>query len=69
MIEGQLATPQLRNGIIFILNDINIILSSKFKVGTSNDVYEIDVRTLFKNLNNVKSRTPINASTSNHYHK
>jgi len=69
MIEGQLATPQLRNGIIFILNDINIILSSKFKVGTSNDVYEIDVRTLFKNLNNVKSRTPINTSTSNHYHK
>jgi hypothetical protein len=39
-----------------------------FKIDTSNDVYEVNVGTSFKNLNKVKSCTPLNASILNHNH-
>jgi len=38
---------------------------SRFKVGASNSVYEVNVNTSFKKLNNVKLCTPLNASTLN----
>jgi hypothetical protein len=37
---------------------------SRFKVGTLNGVYEVNVNTSFKNLNNMKSCAQLNISTS-----
>jgi hypothetical protein len=50
--------------ILSILNE-----RSGFKIDTSNGVYEVNVGMSFKNLNNVKSCTLLDASTLNPDHK
>jgi hypothetical protein len=42
---------------------------SGFKINASNGVYEINAVTSFKNLNNVKSCTSLDASTLNYDYK
>jgi hypothetical protein len=41
----------------------------RFKVDVSNGVYEVNIATSFKNLNNVKLCIPLNESTLNPDHK
>jgi hypothetical protein len=42
---------------------------SRFKVDESNGVYKVNIDTSFKNLNNMKLCTLLDASTLNHNHK
>lgn len=42
---------------------------SKFDVSTLNDIYEVNVSTSFKILNNVKSCTPLDILTLNSDYK
>jgi hypothetical protein len=46
-----------------ILSISNVL--SRFKLDASNSVYEVNVITSFKNLNNVKLCTPLDVSTLN----
>jgi hypothetical protein len=46
--------------VLFILNEM-----SRFEVGASNGVYEVNVCTFFKILNNVKSCIPLDVLTLN----
>jgi hypothetical protein len=50
--------------ILFISNE-----RLRFKVNPSNGVYEVNVDTSFKNLNNIKLCALLNTSTLNYNHK
>jgi hypothetical protein len=61
----------IKFSLFYLIKLILLILNErlKFKVGVSNDVYKVNIGTSFKNLNNVKSYTPLNALTLNSDHK
>jgi hypothetical protein len=50
--------------ILSILNEM-----SRFEVGASNGVYEVDIDTFLKILNNLKLCKPLDVLTLNLYHK